>query len=325
MDIGIDASLFNNRINLTVDYYHRKSNDLIYLVPIPTTSGFKNAFRNIGDVENKGIEASVNIKTINTKDFKWSIDGNLTRNTNRILSLYDDVMSVMLSDEQGVARILKVGEPVNAVYTRASAGIIRTEEELDAAKKLQPNNNFLELGAEWYVDHDGDGKVTSADYVNIGTTEPNFYYGVNSSLSFKNITLDVFGQGATDIATTYTGYGLIGDYQIQGRNYMPSKYVLDRMWSPSNTNGTYSKAGTKQGHFSNRSNGGRNFFILRNVRLGYDINPDLFKKIPVQNVNVYINAQNFFTQTNFRGYNPENGDVTNPFAKTIMFGLNVNF
>ncbi|MEI6950463.1 TonB-dependent receptor [Paraflavisolibacter sp. H34] len=325
MDLGVDAALLKNRVNLTVDYYHRKSNDLIYLVPIPTTSGFSSAYKNIGDVENKGIEASLNVKVVNTNAVKWSVGGNVTRNKNKILSLYDDVRSVMLSDDQGVARMLKVGQPINAVYTRESAGIIRTQEELDAARKLQPANNFLELGAEWYVDQDGDGKVTSADYVNIGTTEPNFYYGINTSLSYKNLTLDVFGQGATNIATTYTGYALIGDYQIQGRNYTPSQYVLDRMWSPSNPGGTFSKAGTRQGQFSDRSNGGRNFFILRNVRLGYDLNPGLFKKIPVQSATVYVNAQNFFTKTNFRGYNPENGDIANPFAKMILFGFNLNF
>ncbi len=325
VDIGFDASLLRNRINLTVDYYHRKSNDLIYLVPIPTTSGFSSAFKNIGDVENKGIELSLNVKVINNNNIKWSVGGNVTRNKNRILSLFGDVNSVMLRDEQGVARMLKVGQPINAVYTRQSNGIISTPEELAEAKKIQPRNNFLELGAEWYVDHNGDGNVTSADYVNIGTTEPNFYYGVNTNLSYKRITLDVFGQGATDIATTYTGYGLIGDYQIQGRNYTPSKYALERMWSPSNPNGTFSKAGTKQGHFSNRSNGGRNFFIVRNIRLGYDFNPAILKRLSVQNVNVYINAQNFVTFTNFRGYNAETGDVTNPFAKTLMLGFNFNF
>jgi TonB-dependent starch-binding outer membrane protein SusC len=324
-DVGLDASLLKNRINLTVDYYHRKSNDLIFLVPIATTSGFRNAFKNIGDVENKGIEASLNVKVISNDQFSWSIGGNVTRNKNKVLSLYDDIKSVNLGEDQGVARYLKVGEPVNAVYTRESAGIIRTEKELEEAKKLQPKNNFLELGSEWYVDHNGDSMITSADYVNIGTTEPNFYYGVNTSVSFKKFTLDVFGQGATDIATTYTGYGVIGDYQIQGRNYTPSKYALDRMWSPSNPEGTFAKAGSKQNSFSNRSNGGRNFFIIRNIRLGYDINPKIFKKLPVQGLNVYVNAQNFATFTNFRGYNPETGDVTNPFAKTLLFGFNVNF
>jgi TonB-dependent starch-binding outer membrane protein SusC len=325
IDLGIDATLLKNRVNLTVDYYHRKSKDLIYLVPIPTTSGFRNAFKNIGDVENKGVETSLNVKVTNNTTFKWSVGGNVTKNSNRILSLYDEVQSVLLGDDQGVARMLKVGEPINAVYTRKSAGIIHTQGELDAAKKLQPRNNFLELGSEWYVDYNGDGNVTSADYVNIGTTEPNFYYGLNTSFSYKRLTLDVFGQGANNMATTYTGYGIIGDYQIQGRNYTPSKYVLDRMWSPSNPNGTYSKAGAKQAQFSDRSNGGRNYFILRNVRLGYDLNPGLLKRLAVQTLGVYVNAQNFFTSTNFRGYNPETGDVSNPFAKTLMVGLDVNF
>jgi TonB-dependent starch-binding outer membrane protein SusC len=325
IDLGVDATLLSNRLSLTVDYYHRKSKDLIYLVPIPTTSGFRNALKNIGDVENKGVEATANVKVINNKAFKWSVGSNITKNENKILSLYGNVQSVLLGDDQGVARMLQVGQPINAVYTRQSAGIIHNKDELDAAKKLQPNNNFLELGSEWYVDQNGDGKVTSADYVNIGTTEPNFYYGLNTSISYHKLTLDVFAQGANNMATTYTGYGIIGDYQLQGRNYTPSKYVLDRMWSPTNPDGTYSRAGAKQAQFSDRSNGGRNYFIVRNIRLGYEFNRDIFKRLPLQSFGVYVNAQNFFTATNFRGYNPETGDVSNPFAKTLMVGIDANF
>jgi hypothetical protein len=127
------------------------------------------------------------------------------------------------------------------------------------------------------------------------------------------------------MATTNTGYGIIGDYQIQNRNYLPSQYAYDRMWSESNPGGTFAKAGAKEVYFSDRSNGNRKFFLIRNIRLGYNINPKIFKRIPVQGVNVYVNAQNYLTFSNFRGYNPESGDVTNPFAKSLLMGLNINF
>lgn len=324
VDAGIDLNLFN-RLDLNVDYYQKNTTDLLFQVPIPTTSGFRSVVKNIGEVQNKGFEFTLNLKAIDSKNFKWNIGGNLTKNNNEILSLYNNVNKVLLGDDQGVARYLVVGDPLNSVYTRISAGIIRTAEELAAAKAEQPKNTQLYLGSEKYVDVNGDGAISSADYQKIGTSDPKFYYGLNTSFTFKRFALDVYGQGASGIATLSTGYNLIGDYQIQGRNYIPSQYAYERMWSPTNPNGTFPRAGAKEVYFSDRSNGNREYFVIKNIRLGYDINPAILKRFLIDNVNVYVNAQNYVTFSNSKGYNPENGDVSSPYVKTLLFGLNLNF
>ena len=325
IDGGFDLSLCNNVVNASFDYYKKNTSDLLYQVPIPTTSGFRSMLQNIGEVQNQGIELALNFNVINNKSFKWSFGGNLAKNNNKIISLYGNVKSVLIADDQGVARYLKVGEPLNSVYTRKSAGIIQTADQLAAAKKEQPKNSLLYLGSEKYVDVNGDGTITSADYVNIGTTDPKFYYGLNTTFSYQRFNLDVYGQGATGIASTSTDYNVIGDYQIQNRVYIPSQYAYENMWSPSNPTGTFPRAGAKEIYFSDKSNGNRHYFIIKNIRLGYTINPAILKKLAIQNLNIYTTAQNYFTFTNFRGYNPETGSVANPYAKTILFGLNANF
>jgi len=322
IDAGMDASLLNNRIDVTFDFYRRNTTDLLYQVPIPTSSGFSNMLQNIGEVQNQGVEFSLNGHIIDNDNFKWNLGGNLTKNNNKVVSLYNNVESVILGDDQGVARYLKVGLPLNGVWTRKSAGIIKTQEEANALKKIQPT---AEPGGEKYEDINGDGQINSSDYVYIGSTEPNFYYGLNTNLSFKRFTLDIYGQGATNLATTSTGYEIIGNYQIQNRNYLPSQYSYDRMWSESNPNGTQPKAGAKDVQFSDQSNGNRDHFLIRNIRLGYSFNPQWFSKFSLKSMNAYVNAQNYFTFSNFQGYNPETGSVAYPYAKSLIFGLDVNF
>ena len=159
----------------------------------------------------------------------------------------------------------------------------------------------------------------------IGSTEPSFYYGLNTNLSFKRFTVEVYGQGATNLATTSTGYEIIGNYQIQNRNYLPSQYSYDRMWRESNPGGSRPKAGAKDVHFSDQTNGNRDHFLIRNIRLGYSFNPHWFGMVAIKGLKAYVNAQNYFTFTNFQGYNPENGNVAYPYAKSLLFGLDVNF
>ena len=322
IDAGMDVSLFNNRLDLTFDYYKRNTTDLLYQVPIPTSSGFRSMLQNIGEVQNQGVELALNGRLIDTEAFKWQVGGNLTRNNNKVVALYGDVQSVLLGDEQGVARYLRVGQPLNGVWTRKSAGIIRTQEEADALRSIQPT---AEVGGEKYADINDDKQITSADYELIGSTEPSFYYGLNTNLSFKRFTLEVYGQGATNLATTSTGYEIIGNYQIQNRNYLPSQYSYDRMWRESNPGGSRPKAGAKDVHFSDQTNGNRDHFLIRNIRLGYSFNPQWFGKVAIKGLKAYVNAQNYFTFTNFQGYNPENGNVAYPYAKSLLFGLDVNF
>lgn len=319
IDVGVDLSLFNSLFDISADYYHKATSDLLYQVPIPTTSGYTSMLENIGQVNNKGAEVSLTANIIRSKSLKWSLGGNVSWNQNRIIALYGGVNKITTS-----TGYLIVGEPLNSIYAYKSLGVIQTPDALTAAKAAQPKNTLLTLGGEQYADIDGDGNITSNDQVNIGTVDPKFTYGLNTSISFKRFTLDVLGQGATGMAVNQS-YQLIGDYQLLNRIYIPSVYAYEHEWSPTNTDGTYPRAGARNGLNSDRSNGNLKYFVVRNIRLGYTINPSWLKKLSVQNLNMYVNAQNFVTYSSVDGYNPENADVTYPYAKTLIFGLNLKF
>jgi len=342
LDLGLDLALWK-RIDLTVDVYNRNTTDLLYNVPVPTTSGYSSILSNVGAVNNKGIEVSLHCKVIDHKDFKWGVTGNVSKNVNKITELYGGVESILLkTSANGFAQYLKVGEPVNGVYTRKSAGIIRTEEQLESYQKIRSTANY---GEEMYVDYTGDKSISTDDYVCIGSTEPDFYYGISTNLQYKKISLDIYGQGAHDYASvsgiddnsfssatfsigyaSNTGsYLLYGENQILNSNYAPSKYAYDRMWSETNTDGTFPRAGAKDTYFSDRTNGHWSYFVIKNIKLGYNLSSVISKTNWIKELSVYVNAQNYICFANQRGYNPENGDVSYPWTKTMMFGINAKF
>ena len=342
LDFGIDLSLFN-WVDLTVDYYRRKTTDLLYNVPIPTTSGYSSMLENIGEVKNHGLEVSVHSKIIDSKNFKWDISGNLSKNDNEISKLYGDVTEINLGTSTcGLAKYLKVGDPVTAIYGRESGGIITTEEQLAKARLYNPSANY---GEELYVDKDNSNSIGSEDFVCIGSMVPEFYYGLSTSMEYKNFRLDIYGQGAHhyasmtsmehskfgDYGISYSsstagisGFYLFGENQLNDRIYMPTQYAYDRMWREgANENGSFPRAGARGVYASKRTNGNWNYFLLKNIKLSYQFDRSIVKW--ANNLTFYVNLQNFANKANHRGYNPENGDESYAWAKAVIFGINAKF
>ena len=322
-NVGVDISLWN-RLDLNFDYYTRQTTDLLYNVPIPTTSGYSSMLENIGEVKNVGLELNINARIIDT-DLKWDVSGNVSSNKNEVVELYGDVEKINLgSSTGGISQYLIIGEPVNSLWARESAGIIQTQEQLTAYQKIRSS---AKLGEEMYVNKNDDESINSEDYINIGTTEPEFFYGVSTSLFYKNFSLDIYGQGATGIAAQdeNSGYLTFGENQIQNRNYLPTKYAYDRMWSSDNPNGTFPRPGAQEIYLSDRTNGGWHYFILKNVKVGYDFSSQIRNLNWIKELKFYVNAQNYLTSANHRGYNPENGRVDFPYAKTMIFGIRAKF
>lgn len=321
-NIGVDISLWNT-IDLNLDYYIRKTTDLLYNVPIPTSSGYSSMLQNIGEVKNLGFELTAHTKIIDS-DFKWDITGNLSTNKNEIVELYGDVDKINLgSSSAGIARYLIVGEPVNSVWARESAGIIQTQDQLSSYQQIRSS---AQLGEEMYVDHTGEGTINSDDYINIGTTTPDFFYGISTQLSYKKLSLEIYGQGASGLASNSDdNYMIYGEYQIQNRNYLPTQHAYNRMWSEQNPNGTFPRAGAQEVYLSNRTNGDWNYFVVKNIKLGYDFSDIIETFDWIKELDVFINAQNYINTANHRGYNPENGSVDFPYAKTMIFGLRAKF
>ena len=321
-DIGVDLSLWN-RLHITADYYYRKTSDLLYQVPIPSTSGFSSMLSNVGSVLNKGYELSITGNIINTNDLRIDATVNLSRNINKVKELYNDVESITLSSGLGLSRYLKVGESLNSRYALLSDGIIRTEEQLNEYRKIE---GTAKLGDEMYKDLDGDNQITAKDQVNIGTTDPKLIYGVGLNVQYKKFSLNILGNGAHDFVGG-TSYLQIAENQINSSVIcMPSLYAYERMWSESNPSGTYPAPGASNIHESDRINSGWNYFVVKSIALSYDFGKNPIKGIKgIKSLSATVNFQNFITFSNQRGYNPENGDIKYPWVKIVNIGVNAKF
>lgn len=343
-DIGFDAMLFN-RVTINFDYYTRNTNDLLYNVPIPSTSGFQSVLSNVGKVMNRGWELTIGGSIVRTKDLNIDASVNLTYNKNEIKELYGDVDEVAIKySPAGIAQILKVGNPVDGVYSRKSLGIIKTEEQLAWYKETVPNTAAsARLGDEMYADLDGDGSIGSADYICLGSVQPKYYYGLNLSADYKGLGLSIFGQGGTKYASILgaenaaalnsswsmgyadlSGFMLYGENQVLNNIYIPTEYAYKRMWSPSNPGGSFPAAGAHNVYLSDRTNANWKYFILKNIQLSYDFS-NIIKMKAFKKLVLNVNFQNFVTFSNQRGYNPINGDASNPWAKSVIIGVNAKF
>ena len=344
LDLGFDLGLWN-RMDIAFDYYIRNTNDLLYDVPIPSTSGYSRILSNIGKVTNKGWELSVGGTIIQNKDFNLYASANITYNQNKIKELYGGVDEVSVRYEAGgLARILKVGESVDAVYARHSLGIIKTQEQLEEYKKKVPNTAAnAQLGDEMYEDIDKDGSISSDDYICLGSVQPKYFYGLNIGMEYKGFGISIYGQGGHKYASitgaedyytnnsawamsyaNLTSYLLYGENQISNNVHIPTQYAYKHMWSPENPDGDYPTAGAHDVYLSDRTNSNWKYFILKNIQVNYDLAP-LLKIKSVKSLKVNLNFQNFVTFANHRGYNPINGDTSNPWAKSIILGINAKF
>ena len=344
LDLGFDLGLWN-RMDIAFDYYIRNTNDLLYDVPIPSTSGYSRILSNIGKVTNKGWELSVGGTIIQNKDFNLYASANITYNQNKIKELYGGVDEVSVRYEAGgLARILKVGESVDAVYARHSLGIIKTQEQLEEYKKKVPNTAAnAQLGDEMYEDIDKDGSISSDDYICLGSVQPKYFYGLNIGMEYKGFGISIYGQGGHKYASitgaedyytnnsawamsyaNLTSYLLYGENQISNNVHIPTQYAYKHMWSPENPDGDYPTAGAHDVYLSDRTNSNWKYFILKNIQVNYDLAP-LLKIKSVKSLKVNLNFQNFVTFANHRGYNPINGDTSNPWAISIILGINAKF
>jgi len=343
VDLGFDLALWD-RIFMNVDYYTRTTNDLLYNVPIPSTSGFSTVMSNVGKVQNHGLEIALNADIVRQKDLKVNFGVNFSANTNKIKELYNDVKEVTIGNgfgTTGLSRILRVGEPVTGIYGLKSLGIIKTQEQLDEYKALVPSYaSNTKIGDEMYADLNNDNNINVGDLYCLGSIEPKYVYGLNLGVDYKKFSLKVFGQGAWKYASYVggensgnngtkwaLGYQDLGSYSLWADNNMRNMIGVPTKDAYKKMGDTYPAPGANNVKLSDRTNADWSYFILRNIQLSYDFS-NLLKLADIKTVKsltLNVNFQNFVTFANHTGYNPENGDVSNPFPKTIMFGVSAKF
>lgn len=317
-NIGIDARFFD-RFGVTIDLYNKNTSDLLYYAPLPNISGYTRQYKNVGAINNKGLEISLNADVIRTSKFQWTSDFNIGFNRNRVTELYGGKPEL-----KGLKR-LEEGRDMDEWYLREWAGV-------DPA-----NGSPL-----WYTT-DGNGKRTTtdsynkADRVYCGSAAPKFTGGWMNSFSYKGFTLTAnFDFVYGNLLYNQSRELLDSDGAYADYNSMKLKSGWKR-WEKEGDTATHPKAINGGNKNSNKSSSRYlekgNYFSLRNLSLGYSIPEKLCGKLGLQRVNVSCSADNLFTLTPFSGVSPQLSDSSTdgyagtiyPLSRRIVLGLNVSF
>ncbi|WP_251029988.1 MULTISPECIES: SusC/RagA family TonB-linked outer membrane protein [unclassified Pedobacter] len=321
-NIGLDFGFFSDRISGTVEYYKKKTTDLLLNAPIAATNGFSSITRNIGDMQNKGFEFSLNTRNFDG-EFKWSTSFNISLNRNKVLRLVDD--QPIYPGGRFLGRV-SVGEPLGYFYGKAYAGV-------------DPANG----DALYYVD--ASRTKTTNEYAvaqnqKLGDPNPKFFGGFGNRFSFKNFDLDIQSQfvSGNDI------YNMAGVFQSANGDYFDNQTIEQlNYWTPTNTNTPIPQPRFGEGNGTSPSSRWIQdgaYLRIKSVTFGYNIPKAFINKYKLQNVRIFASALNLFTITGYKGYDPEvntpsGGSLqsdniqlghdfyTPPQARTITFGVNI--
>lgn len=320
-DIGLDAALWKNRVRITVDYYIKNTRDLLNTVQLPTSMGYTSTIQNVGKIRNQGVELTIGANIFSGR-FNWEVDGNIAFNKNKIIKLYggQDILG-------GYADMLLFADNMN---------LLREGEEMSIFYGYL-ENGYDSSGNITYKDINGDGQINQNDKTIIGNPNPDFIYGLNSVMSFKNFQLTLFLQGSqgNDLVNLSSVYNSLS--YGYGDNLL--KEVFYDHWTPTNTNAKYPKITRSQSmRFSDRLVEDGSYLRLRNIELSYNIPFQKWHFNWIRNAQVYASAQNIITITRYSGWDPEvnsqggsNSIVQGvdhysyPTAKSITVGVRIGF
>jgi len=346
-DIGIDAGLFENRMDITVDYYIKETKDLLEKIPIPAHVGNDGPVANVGSVQNKGIEASINWRNKTKAGLKYNLGANASYNKNKMTKIANPQGTIEGAGWAvgGAVTRSEVGLPIAYFWGYQTDGIFQNQNEVFGhinldGEVLQPN---AVPGDVRFVDVNADGTINDDDRTFLGNPTPEFFYGFNGGIEYKNIEFSFFLQGIAgnsifngsqrqDLRYTNRTTAILERWTGEGTSNSTPRYS----WIDSNSNYRVSDLYIEKG----------SYMRLKNVQLGYNLPVNLLKKLRVQAWRIYISGENLLTLTPYTGADPEIGTFTYndestgelmgtfdigidrgiyPQARTIRIGTSITF
>lgn len=317
LNTALDFGLFNNRISGTLEYYNTRTTDLLAQLSLQADIGYSRMLRNIGEVENQGVEFTLNGAILEKKD--WSIDVgiSISRNRNKIISLYGEV------DENGkevddVANQWFIGYPKDVYYQYRPAGIWQIGE--DIVNSHMPN---AVPGDVKLLDADGDGILTDADRV-IVPRDPSWFGTFNFAVRYKDVDL------SADIVTVQgviRNNQFLYDYPTGGSLRGVLNGVKVDYWTPENPTGNWPRPLESNDRVYMWAMGlqDASFVRLHTLTLGYTLSERIASRLRVRNLRIYSTGHNLVTITKFKSYSPEKNPNDYPEAISIVGGLQIGF
>ena len=324
---GFQSIWFNNRVFFDLDFYFSETSDQIFSRQIPIMTGFGSIFSSLGQVDNKGIEISLNTVNVDGENFKWSSGLTYWKNRNKIVSLYGDDVDGDGKEDDDIANSLFIGESLDAIYGYDYIGVVQEDDTEYIA------NVGAEPGDPMFRDISGpdgvpDG-IISADYDReiLGNRKENFRLGLSNTFEYKNFSLYVMISGIF-------GGGKDNFYLRENvlHNSFKDRYATNEIdhdwWTPENKSEKYLRADA----YSNRYLGlqSRGFIKIQDINLSYKLPREILGKIGLNSLELYTSINNQFTFTNwFGGGDPEAGirpdDNTPPVPTIYTMGLKLSF
>ena len=334
---GIDFGWFKNRLTLTVDFYWKKTRDLLQEVIIAPSNGFSNMLTNTGNVTNKGLEITIGATPIDSKDWKWNLNGNLAFNKNSIGGLEGDQFARTLWYGADNIFIQRNGCPIGAIYGYVEDGFYDNIQEVRADPQYTSAKDAVALskvGEIKYRDLNNDGAITEADRTIIGDTNPDFTFGLTNNISWKNLSLSFLLQGSVgnDIFN-----GNLMDVTVANIGNIPTEVYNSRWTADNYENAAWPKATAGYNRtflLSDRYVEDGSYLKLKNITLSYRL-PHPFPGL--EQVLLSFTATNVFTISNYSWYDPEVNAFGNdssrrgvdiysyPSSRTFTFGLGLTF
>lgn len=313
MDVGIEMSLFESRVNLNLGYFKKNTEDLLFFAPLPNTTGFAGVWDNIGEIENQGVEVEIAGTVLNISDFNWKLTGNISFIRNEVKELVDQNFV-----RSGFASIYQVGHPLNTFYGLKFLGV-------DPA-----------TGESIFQDTNNDGVVNINDETIIGDYQPDFLGGITNTFTYKGITLDVFFQFVQGVDV----YNNTLQFTTNPAANWGMTTEMRRRWKQPGDITDIPKPLTAAG--LNGSDNSRylsdgSYMRLKNITLAYDIPASIVSKAKLRSARIYASGMNLLTFTKYNGADPEVSVFANtntaqgtdfltfPQSKMYQFGINIGF
>lgn len=336
VNLGLDATLLDQRLTLTIDFYQKNTKDMLVPMSVPISTGYSDIdvpFINAGEIVNQGIELTVSSRNVD-QQLKWDTDFNISFNQNEVKSLNDTIP--MLRGDVGfnynLARIV-AGMPVDVFYGFVTDGVFQSQAEVDAHALQVPGNdpyNRTSAGDIRFMDLNSDGVIDDNDRAYIGNPNPDFIFALNNTFSYKNFDLNIFLQGVY-------GVDIFNANRIWNEGmavaYNQTNETLKR-WNGEGSSNEMPRAvfndPNKNTRQSDRYIEDGSYLRVKNVSLGYTLPEGMLEKTKMSKMRVYLSASNLFTLTRYKGFDPEVGtngiDNGNyPITRTFSLGANISF
>ncbi|HAO48835.1 MAG TPA: SusC/RagA family TonB-linked outer membrane protein [Runella sp.] len=326
VDIGIDFGILNNRISGEIDYYNKQTSGLLLNVNVPGTTGFTTQVKNVGRLENKGVEFVLNTDNL-VGAFKWKTSINLAANRNKITDLQGQIIEAGLNN---MSRAVE-GQPLGTFFTAEYAGVDPANGDALWYKNVK--------NADGTIDRSTTNSYNQAQRVVVGNPQPRLLGGLTNTFSYKGFDLSIFFNGVFGNKLNFYGVGRFSSANARFEDNQTADQ-LDS-WTKENPNAKFPEARlffNNGAQPSSRFIQDGSFVRLRNVTLSYSLPKSLLNKAKINSVRLFLTGQNLLTFTKYTGWDPEvNADdiVTNiaqgydfytaPQAKTITGGINIGF